>query len=243
MTNSVPVTRAYHPERAHPFLSSKFKRRDPALHFYLPIECPSLKGCPDGSCPLAHTKLEVIFHPIVYKTRQCRMSVTGQCAFSKKCTFYNNDAEKTTAQLMWLIWENTWDLWRHNIEMVLLNHSKLSNGVTKLLPVIKNYRGNLQQFLTLLTEGAEGGNALGVRLGSILREQFVISRENLVEHGGENPCMELLTSSTRAISRSASLTQKPRDVFYDWFFNYDVELLTASVREQSTGAPQPVETH
>ncbi|GBE60520.1 erythrocyte membrane protein [Babesia ovata] len=178
MAANILVTRSFDPARSHPFLSSKFKRRDPNVHFYLPIECPLLKNCTEGSCPLAHTKLEVIFHPIVYKTRKCKMVSMGSCSFPQKCTFYNNDSEKMAAQLLWLAWEKTWDLWRINIEAVLSSHNKLNSNVAKNLSIIKNYRGNMKQFLKTINGTNNGRSLLDGRLDSILRSQFSTSAPN-----------------------------------------------------------------
>lgn len=140
----IPVTKTYERDRFQPFMSHKFKRRDTDVHFYLPIRCPFLRGCPDGSCPLAHTKLEVIFHPIVYKTRRCKMSISGQCMFSQKCTFYNNETEKVCAEQLWRLWEKTWNLWRLNIENVLVSHNKLSDEVSSSLAAVMNYRSRMK---------------------------------------------------------------------------------------------------
>ncbi|ORM39407.1 uncharacterized protein BXIN_2222 [Babesia sp. Xinjiang] len=186
MVGGIPVTKSFDPNVSHPFMSNTFKRRDPNVHFYLPIECPSHKNCTDGSCPLAHTKLEMMFHPIVYKTRKCKMSIGGLCKFSRQCTFYNNDSERMAAQLLWLVWEKTWDLWRTNIEIVLGAHNKLNGPITKNLSMVKNYRGNMKQFLNTINGTDNGKGLLDGRLDSILRSQFSASHGNNGSEGALN---------------------------------------------------------
>ncbi|KAK1443525.1 hypothetical protein BgAZ_204010 [Babesia gibsoni] len=141
MGDCIPVTKSYEPKQSHPYISGRFKRRDPNIHFYLPIECPFLKNCTDGSCPLAHTKLEVIFHPIVYKTRKCKMSSAGHCNFSHKCSFYNNSTERNAAKVLWRTWEDRWKFWRCNIDTMLISRNKMDSTIAKSLATIKKHRG------------------------------------------------------------------------------------------------------
>ncbi|GFE56109.1 hypothetical protein BaOVIS_034740 [Babesia ovis] len=186
MGAGIPVTKSFDPNVDQPFMSSTFKRRDPNLHFYLPIECPSLKSCTDGSCPLAHSKLEMMFHPLVYKTRKCKMMTGGVCKFSRQCTFYNNDSERMAAQLLWLVWEKTWDLWRQNIETVLRAHNKLTTTITKNLAVVKYYRGDMSQFLKTINGTNNGKSLLDGRLDSLLRSQFSTSHADTDNAGPLN---------------------------------------------------------
>ncbi|EDO07239.1 uncharacterized protein BBOV_IV008860 [Babesia bovis T2Bo] len=175
MVVGIPVTKSFDPNVSHPYVSAAFKRRDPNLYFYLPIECPSLKTCTDGTCPLSHTKLEMMFHPLVYKTRKCKMMMEGICKFSGQCTFYNNESDRMAAQLLWLIWEKRWDLWRHNIEAVLNAHNKLVEPVTRNLSMVKNYRGNMKQIMHTINRKGNGRNLLDGRLDALLRLQFSTS--------------------------------------------------------------------
>ncbi|GBE60522.1 erythrocyte membrane protein, putative [Babesia ovata] len=225
MENAVPITTNYDSTRAYPFLSSKFKRRDPNVHFYLPIECPLSKGCTDGTCPLAHTRLEIIFHPIVYKTRKCKMISMGSCGFPQKCAFYNNDSEKMAAQLLWLVWEKTWDLWRINIEAILGMHNKFVGSVIRMLPTIKNYRGNVGDFLRKLTNGHPGSTILDTALDHTLRNHFSRVRQNGPKPAWNTPSLSLLCSRYNPFHQASWFLPNTDDVFYEWFFNREVELM------------------
>lgn len=160
MVSEVPITKLFDPNKPNPFLSSKFKRRCPNTHFYISIECPSGRNCNDGTCPLAHTKLEIIFHPIVYKTRRCKKATMGVCNFFQKCAFYNSESDRVAAQLLWLVWEKTWDLWRTNIGTVLSNHNKFNNDICRRVSMMMNYRGNQKKLLKTLNDSDDAANIL-----------------------------------------------------------------------------------
>eukprot|EP00921_Rhytidocystis_pertsovi_P003540 GHVQ01006128.1.p1 GENE.GHVQ01006128.1~~GHVQ01006128.1.p1 ORF type:complete len:858 (+),score=221.71 GHVQ01006128.1:722-3295(+) len=140
----LPVSRQFDSMKELPFEITKFDRRNSLEHFYIPVDCPFGKKCGDGKCPLAHTKLEKIFHPIVYKTQPCQFAKvgpktdadsstgggegddrsTGNCEYLQKCAFYHNIADKLAAENAWKAWENTWGRWRKRIDQILLEHGK-----------------------------------------------------------------------------------------------------------------------
>ncbi|CDJ49730.1 hypothetical protein, conserved [Eimeria brunetti] len=132
-STGVPVTRHFDPQRASPFELSKFDRRDPYVHFYIPVDCPSSRQCCDGICPLAHTKLEKIFHPIVYKTQKCQMALadTGRCPYINKCAFFHTEEDRQQAELHWEAWEAEWAPWRQQIDQLLRRHHKLEKEILR----------------------------------------------------------------------------------------------------------------
>ncbi|UKK00671.2 hypothetical protein MACK_000745 [Theileria orientalis] len=121
MTDTLPVSRSFNPRKNCPFLSSKFKRRCPMHYFYLPVECPLGKNCDDGLCPLSHTKLEVIFHPILHKTKRCSMAVMNVCNFAHRCAFFHNTNDRISSHLSWLVWQKKWNLWETSPEVLSVN--------------------------------------------------------------------------------------------------------------------------
>ncbi|CDI74179.1 hypothetical protein, conserved [Eimeria praecox] len=129
----VPVTKHFDPRRTSPFELSKFDRRDPYVHFYIPVDCPFARRCCDGICPLAHTKLEKIFHPIVYKTQKCQMALAdnGRCPYINKCAFFHSEEDRREAELHWKAWEAEWASWRQQIDQLLLRHHKLEKEIRR----------------------------------------------------------------------------------------------------------------
>uniref|UniRef100_A0A3B0N5C3 C3H1-type domain-containing protein n=1 Tax=Theileria annulata TaxID=5874 RepID=A0A3B0N5C3_THEAN len=111
MSQFLPVSKGFNPRKSHPFSSNRFKRRSPSQYFYIPIECPLGRNCEDGLCALSHTKLEVIFHPVLHRTKRCGMAVLNICVFSQRCAFFHNSRERISSHLVWLNWHWNWSLW------------------------------------------------------------------------------------------------------------------------------------
>ncbi|GFE54068.1 erythrocyte membrane protein, putative [Babesia ovis] len=218
MVINIPVTRSYDPSRTYPFLTKKFKRREPNIHFYIPVECPYLKRCTDGYCPLAHTKLEIMFHPMVYKSRKCKLAKSGTCRFSWHCTFYDNDAEKLSAQLLWLIWERRWDLWRENIKSVLDLHRKLCYRVMHLLSLVTSNRGEIGPSLGMVSSGNNDETFRNSHLDALFNDQVTIACATKGGVGLSNPDVALLCSMDNPFQAASFDDKMPTTVFYDWFF-------------------------
>lgn len=140
MNVGVPVTKTFNKLKKYPFEANRFDRREPNEYFYLPVDCPLLKKCDDAYCPLAHTKLEKIFHPIVYKTQACQMAKDGTCDYFKKCAFYHDNKDKHDAYLKWTCWEKKWGKWRENIDNILLKHNKNDKEIKRKVDSILKVR-------------------------------------------------------------------------------------------------------
>ncbi|EKX74032.1 conserved hypothetical protein [Theileria equi strain WA] len=143
MNDSIPVTRTFDPSKPNPFISNKFKRRCPIAYFYMPIECSLARSCNNGFCPLSHTKLEVIFHPILHKTKRCSMALMNVCNFSQRCAFYHSQSDKMGAQLSWLVWQKKWEVWENNFDSILANYN-IGEDIRKKLHVMITPRFNSQ---------------------------------------------------------------------------------------------------
>ncbi|KYF38959.1 hypothetical protein TGARI_301400 [Toxoplasma gondii ARI] len=143
--SGVPISRHFDVRRPAPFDLAKFDRRDPHVHFYLPVDCPHSRRCPDGCCPLAHTKLEKIFHPIVYKTQTCQMSLSSRCEYYSKCAFYHNDKDRLEADSAWRLWEHRWSSWRQQVDQILGMHNKLEKEIKRKVDGILKIRMPRQQ--------------------------------------------------------------------------------------------------
>jgi hypothetical protein len=85
------------------------ERRPPVLiygrHSYKPIHCRNLVNgimCNEGdACQFAHSKLEILYHPTIYKTRMCEFDTDqyGNCAkYGKFCCKAHSEAEIRTAE-------------------------------------------------------------------------------------------------------------------------------------------------
>lgn len=143
--SGVPISRHFDVRRPAPFDLAKFDRRDPHVHFYLPVDCPHSRRCSDGCCPLAHTKLEKIFHPIVYKTQTCQMSLSSRCEYYSKCAFYHNDKDRLEADAAWRLWEHRWSSWRQQVDQILGMHNKLEKEIKRKVDGILKIRMPRQQ--------------------------------------------------------------------------------------------------
>ncbi|SCN58588.1 conserved Plasmodium protein, unknown function [Plasmodium chabaudi adami] len=140
MSIGVPVTKSFNKLKKYPYEINKFDRRETNEYFYLPVDCPRMKKCDDAYCPLAHTKLEKIFHPIVYKTQACQMAKDGACDYFQKCAFYHDSNDKNEAHLNWTIWEKKWDKWRNNIDSILTQHNKNDKEIRRKVESILKIR-------------------------------------------------------------------------------------------------------
>ncbi|GIX63030.1 erythrocyte membrane protein [Babesia caballi] len=167
----IPVTESFDPSRSRPFMSGKFKRRDPSVHFYLPINCPMMKNCADGPCPLSHTQLEVIFHPIKYKSSKCKKVSMGTCSFQGKCSFYHDDSERAHAQIVSAAWEHYWRNWEYQIEAVLTATNKLNSSVAKSLLQLKKQRRRGNPYIKVMNGTNNGTSVSDDTLTSIVRSQ------------------------------------------------------------------------
>ena len=82
----------YHPWEE----SSLVKRRNPFSVAYQTELCDyadTAVQCPRGiKCPLAHTKFEVMYHPLIFKCQPCREGAT--CKRGKQCAFAHSDLEQ-----------------------------------------------------------------------------------------------------------------------------------------------------
>ncbi|CAA9989314.1 conserved Plasmodium protein, unknown function [Plasmodium knowlesi strain H] len=136
----VPVTKSFNKLKKYPYEINKFDRRETNEYFYLPVDCPRMKKCDDAYCPLAHTKLEKIFHPIVYKTQACQMAKDGACDYFQKCAFYHDSNDKNEAHLNWTIWEKKWNKWRNNIDSILTHHNKNDKEIRRKVESILKIR-------------------------------------------------------------------------------------------------------
>eukprot|EP00917_Polyrhabdina_sp_WS-2016_P002275 GHVP01004912.1.p1 GENE.GHVP01004912.1~~GHVP01004912.1.p1 ORF type:complete len:467 (-),score=77.33 GHVP01004912.1:1388-2788(-) len=85
------------PRRCPFYLVDKMAR--PTLR-YLPMLCPDLTidkedsymafSCPRGRiCPYSHSEEEIMFHPLIYKTRECEKFASGLCS-AYYCPFVHN---------------------------------------------------------------------------------------------------------------------------------------------------------
>ncbi|CDJ33579.1 uncharacterized protein EMH_0016670 [Eimeria mitis] len=136
----LPVSRHFNPLREAPFELVKFIRRDPYTHFYIPVDCPYARRCANGVCPFAHTKLEKMFHPIVYKTQKCQMALsdTGPCPYINQCTFFHTEEDRKQAELEREVWEAEWGPWRPQMCQFLRSHHTFEKGIRrKIEGVIK----------------------------------------------------------------------------------------------------------
>ncbi|GAB67524.1 hypothetical protein PCYB_115440 [Plasmodium cynomolgi strain B] len=140
MSVGVPVTKSFNKLKKYPYEINKFDRRETSEYFYLPVDCPRMKKCDDAYCPLAHTKLEKIFHPIVYKTQACQMAKDGACDYFQKCAFYHDSNDKNEAHLNWTIWEKKWNKWRNNIDSILTQHNKNDKEIRRKVESILKIR-------------------------------------------------------------------------------------------------------
>ncbi|KAF8823079.1 hypothetical protein IE077_000678 [Cardiosporidium cionae] len=142
MSSALPITRSFNADRENPFDLQKFDRRDPSIHFYLPVDCPAAKKCPTGVCLLAHSKLEKIFHPIVYKTQACQKCKDGICEYLQKCAFYHDVVDKEKATMAWQEWEILWEGWRLHIESLLSkqnkSHKEIRHKVESIMKIRKS---------------------------------------------------------------------------------------------------------
>ncbi|EAN34128.1 hypothetical protein TpMuguga_01g00890 [Theileria parva strain Muguga] len=136
MTASIPISSSFDPDRHEPFLCHKFKRRCPINYFYIPIECPFMLQCADGRCPLSHTVFEVIFHPILHKTKKCSLAVKNKCKFEKKCAFYHGENDRLGAYLSWLVWEKNWEMNSQNTRQMLQKFGLSSKIISKVILMI-----------------------------------------------------------------------------------------------------------
>ncbi|CDJ59492.1 hypothetical protein, conserved [Eimeria maxima] len=174
----VPVTLHFDPHRSSPFELSKFDRRDPYVHFYIPVDCPLARRCWDGVCPLAHTKLEKIFHPIVYKTQRCQMALadSGRCPYINKCAFFHTEEDRREAELRWKAWEAEWACWRQQIDELLRRHHKLEEDIRRKVEGIIKIRMPRSSPSDLLGGGALQKRDLVARpwLGSPTLEEHLL---------------------------------------------------------------------
>eukprot|EP01040_Poterioochromonas_malhamensis_P005468 gene5468-5869_t len=74
------------------------RRRNPFEYTYSCFDCPSMAStgeCKDGDdCPHAHTMLEKMFHPELYKISVCQRTQRGDsCDRGYLCAFAHNDAD------------------------------------------------------------------------------------------------------------------------------------------------------
>jgi hypothetical protein len=64
--------------------SASEKRRSVRHLGYLPHLCPT--ACSSDTCPFAHSRMEVMYHPTNYKTKACsRFAKTRTCLFGADC--------------------------------------------------------------------------------------------------------------------------------------------------------------
>eukprot|EP00922_Rhytidocystis_sp_ex-Travisia-forbesii_P032878 GHVS01048904.1.p1 GENE.GHVS01048904.1~~GHVS01048904.1.p1 ORF type:complete len:694 (+),score=192.52 GHVS01048904.1:89-2170(+) len=180
-SQTLPVSRQFNPSRDLPFDIPKFDRREPLEFFYIPVDCPHGKKCSDGACPLAHTKLEKIFHPIVYKTQPCQfikaaaddgsspLDEAGSCEYLLKCAFYHNSEDRLAAETAWRTWETKWDRWRKRVDQFLLEHGKADketrrkvDGILKLR-VTRSHNSSVNRPEGLGLSIASGGGLGGRR--------------------------------------------------------------------------------
>ncbi|EDL46318.1 hypothetical protein, conserved [Plasmodium vivax] len=179
MSVGVPVTKSFNKLKKYPYEINKFDRRETNEYFYLPVDCPRMKKCDDAYCPLAHTKLEKIFHPIVYKTQACQMAKDGACDYFQKCAFYHDSNDKNEAHLNWTIWEKKWDKWRNNIDSILTQHNKNDKEIRrKVESILKirmphfNYNSNksglfLNKNVSFHSTWSSSGGKMGGGIGSL----------------------------------------------------------------------------
>lgn len=88
------------------------RRRDPFSIAYQAEQCEYVDTdactnvqCPRGvNCPLAHTKFEIMYHPLYYKSLPCRDG--GACKRGKQCAFAHGDLELQAARSLASIWDD-----------------------------------------------------------------------------------------------------------------------------------------
>ncbi|UKJ88268.1 hypothetical protein MACJ_000712 [Theileria orientalis] len=167
MRGTIPISRSFDPDHESPFLSYKFKRRCPIRYFYIPIECPFMLGCKDGYCPLSHTVLEVIFHPILHKTKKCSLAIKGQCKFEKKCAFYHSEKDRLASYLSWLVWQKNWEMYDKNVKVVLSKYALSSKIISKIVLMI-NIRSNLKSLPIDFPKGTDCVRLLEDELNNLI---------------------------------------------------------------------------
>ncbi|PFH32273.1 hypothetical protein BESB_015910 [Besnoitia besnoiti] len=219
--SGVPVSRHFDVRRPAPFDLAKFDRRDPHIHFYLPVDCPHSRRCSDGCCPLAHTKLEKIFHPIVYKTQTCQMSLSSRCEYYSKCAFYHTDKDRLEAEFAWRLWEHRWSSWRQQVDQILGLHNKLEKEIKRKVEGILKIRMPRQQpiqrqqlrQLTLEAHAAALGQSIAGRRGSQARQPATVPTSEHHSHSQQRltQCLQtqqhLLSPVVHHTARSVSASQ------------------------------------
>ncbi|XP_953886.1 uncharacterized protein TA06225 [Theileria annulata] len=148
MTASIPISSSFDPDRNEPFKCHKFKRRCPINYFYIPIECPHMLKCLDGRCPLSHSTYEVIFHPILHKTKRCTLAFKNKCKLEKKCAFYHGENDRLSSYLSWLVWEKHWGMNSENVIPILQKFGLSSRLISKFVLMI-NIRSSQKSVLSL----------------------------------------------------------------------------------------------
>eukprot|EP00667_Euglena_gracilis_P003343 EG_transcript_3353 len=105
------------------FRYNPMSRRDPSKYYYRPELRLLYENCPDGvGCEKdhTHTKHEVFYHPLNYKTQPCRNGVA--CQWRANCAFIHRplDRQEEAAVKFWDDWRRqtgkVWDspaAWRH----------------------------------------------------------------------------------------------------------------------------------
>ncbi|EZG66736.1 hypothetical protein GNI_076730 [Gregarina niphandrodes] len=96
-------------EIKRPYFRSGAIRRDCFLYFYLPVDCPCGLACQNWFCPFAHSSLEKMFHPLIYRTEPCRRGV--KCC-RRQCSFLHSIEDDIEATNLWTIWEQHWQGYR-----------------------------------------------------------------------------------------------------------------------------------
>ncbi|KJP88886.1 hypothetical protein AK88_01380 [Plasmodium fragile] len=233
MSVGVPVTKSFNKLKKYPYEINKFDRRETNEYFYLPVDCPRMKKCDDAYCPLAHTKLEKIFHPIVYKTQACQMAKDGACDYFQKCAFYHDSNDKNEAHLNWTIWEKKWNKWRNNIDSILTHHNKNDKEIRrKVESILKirmphfNYNSNKNglflnknaSFYSTWSNSSQGG---GVSSGNKMSN---------VSTGLGSGLNNLLCSSI-----NASITHCPTTMFNSPWNSKQLSSVKKSIKNNSDG--------
>jgi len=126
-------TRTFDPNLIRPYEIPDFERRDPLEYFYVPVDCPSARGCNDGQCPLAHSKFEKMFHPIVYKSQKCDRDRESGCEYNRgpRCSFFHDYSDLTSSREQWKKWEKTWNKWRSYLDSILVEHHCYSKEIRR----------------------------------------------------------------------------------------------------------------
>jgi len=135
-TNLCTRKRCKNPSRCFNAHSQVMKRRVPKQDIYgrfnyIPEHCPQwkqMKKCTIGeSCPRAHGWLEVIFHPLLYKTKMCRSYFRkGVChEYGVYCAKAHNPTEIRNLVKMY------GDGWKSHYDLSNYEKSPISLGIQK----------------------------------------------------------------------------------------------------------------